>query len=105
MTKTALEADVVLPTLSFVEKGGSFLNIEGRIQKLKPGKSIPKGIYADSYIFVRIAHKLNHTLLIDESFLQKLAPGRLHHIRPKRLDAGTSYESLEQYLHTQHPPL
>lgn len=89
MTKTAEQADVVLPTLSFVEKGGSFLNIEGRIQKLKPGKSIPKGIYADSYIFVRIAHKLNQSLVIDEAFLHKLKPGRLHPIRPKRLEAAT----------------
>jgi NADH-quinone oxidoreductase subunit G len=78
--------DVVLPTLSFVEKGGSFLNIENRIQKLKPGKAIPKGVFADSYIFVRIAHKLNCTLVIDEPFLNKLKPGRMHLLRPKRID-------------------
>ncbi len=65
MTKTAQEADCVLPTLSYVEKGGSFLNIENRIQKLKPGKAIPKGVFADSYIFVRIANKLNCTLVRD----------------------------------------
>ncbi|MBS0634699.1 MAG: NADH-quinone oxidoreductase subunit NuoG [Verrucomicrobia bacterium] len=87
MTKTAMEADVVLPTLSYVEKGGSFLNVEQRIQKLKPGKAIPKGIYADSYIFVRIAQKLQRNLVIDEGFLQKLKPGRHHILRPKRIDA------------------
>lgn len=87
MTKTAMEADVVLPTLSYVEKGGSFLNVEQRIQKLKPGKAIPKGIYADSYIFVRIAQKLQRNLVIDEGFLQKLKPGRHHMLRPKRIDA------------------
>ncbi|MCE5295236.1 MAG: NADH-quinone oxidoreductase subunit NuoG [Chlamydiales bacterium] len=86
MTKTAECADVVLPTLSFIEKGGSFLNIEHRIQKLKPGKAIPKNIFADSYIFVRLAHKLNYQLVIDEPFLQKLKPGRMHHFRPKRID-------------------
>ncbi len=87
MTKTARDADVVLPTLSYVEKGGSFLNIEQRIQKLKPGKAIPKGVYADSYIFVRIAQKLQRNLVIDEAFLQKLKPGRHHILRPKRIDA------------------
>lgn len=86
MTKTCEDADVVLPTLSFVEKGGSFLNIENRIQKLKPGKAIPKSVFADSYIFVRIAHKLNYTLVIDEPFLNKLKPGRMHLLRPKRID-------------------
>ncbi len=86
MTKTAEDADVVLPTLSFVEKGGSFMNIEGRIQKLKPGKAIPKDIYADSYIFVRIAHKIRCSLVIEESFLNKLKPGRLPLLRPKRID-------------------
>lgn len=86
MTKTCEYADVVLPTLSFVEKGGSFLNIENRIQKLKPGKAIPKGVFADSYIFVRIANKLNYTLVIDEPFLNKLKPGRMHLLRPKRID-------------------
>ncbi len=86
MTNTCEYADVVLPTLSFVEKGGSFLTIENRIQKLKPAKAIPKGVFADSYIFVRIAHKLNCTLVIDEPFLNKLKPGRMHLLRPKRID-------------------
>ncbi len=86
MTKTGQDADVVLPTLGFVEKGGSFLNIENRIQKLKPGKAIPKGVFADSYIFVRLANKLKVTLVMDEPFLNKLKPGRLPLLRPKRLD-------------------
>lgn len=72
MTKTAACADVVLPTLGFVEKGGSFLNIEGRVQKLKPGKAIPKGIHSDSYIFVKIAQRLKRNLVINERFLDML---------------------------------
>ncbi len=88
MTKTAQDADVILPTLSYVEKGGSFCNIEGRIQKLKPGKCVPKGIFADSYIFIRIAQKCGKTLLIDEHFLEKLKPGRLNLIRPKRIESS-----------------
>ncbi len=87
LTKTAKEADVVLPTVSFIEKGGSFLNIEGRVQKLKPGKSIPKGVYSDSYIFVRIAQRLGYTLMIDEPFLDSLKPNhRIISPNPKVVD-------------------
>lgn len=35
MTETAKHADVFLPACSFVEKDGSFTNIEGRVQKFK----------------------------------------------------------------------
>lgn len=82
MTKTALEADVVLPALSFVEKGGSFINIEGRVQKLKPSKTIPKGAYCDSYIFIKIAQRLSRNLVIDEAFLNALQQERITISRP-----------------------
>ena len=55
LTETARQADVVLPTLSYVEKGGSFMNIEHRIQKLLPGKEIPPNIYSDAEIFIKLA--------------------------------------------------
>ena len=100
MTKTAQDADLILPTLSYVEKGGSFCNIEGRIQKLKPGKSIPKGIYADSYIFIRIAQKCQKTLMIDEHFLEKLKPGLLTFPRPKRLEDMPPLQSAKGPLAT-----
>jgi NADH-quinone oxidoreductase subunit G len=72
LTETALQADVVLPALCFLEKGGSFLTIERRVQKLKPGKEIPKGVFSDSYIFIRIAQRLGAVLVIDEPFLDML---------------------------------
>ncbi len=87
MTKTCEDADVVLPTLSYVEKGGSFITIDGHVQKLKPAKAITKNLYADSYIFVRIAQRLGKHLVIDESFLQKLQQKRLTLVRQKRIDA------------------
>ena len=36
MTETAEKAHVVLPACSFVEKGGTFTNLERRVQKLNP---------------------------------------------------------------------
>jgi NADH-quinone oxidoreductase subunit G len=62
LTETALEADVVLPTLSFVEKEGTFINIEGRAERLHPGKAIPKTLYSDGEIFKVVAQKLGASL-------------------------------------------
>lgn len=75
MTETARQADVLLPALSFVEKEGSFVNIEGRVQKLSPGKQIPAGIYSDGDIFKQIAYKLNMILPIDKRFLEQIHSG------------------------------
>lgn len=77
LTETAQQADVVLPTLSYVEKGGSFVNIEGRVQKLLPGKEIPENIFTDGEIFARVAEKLSLPLDIDLDFAETLSPGRL----------------------------
>ncbi len=71
LTETAKQADVVLPTLSYLEKEGSFLNIEGRLQKLKPGKFIPENIYSDGVIFSLIGKKMNTTLAVPSDFLPK----------------------------------
>lgn len=72
LTETAQEADVVLPTYCYVEKGGSFINIEGRVQRLFPGKEYPQGICSDAEIFEKIAQALKIELSIDPSFTEKL---------------------------------
>lgn len=76
MTKTAESADVVLPALAFVEKEGSFVNIERRVQKLNPGKALPCSIYSDGEIFALLALKLNFILTIDEEFAECLEADR-----------------------------
>jgi NADH-quinone oxidoreductase subunit G len=76
LTETAQQADVVLPTYCFVEKGGNFVNIEGRAQPLLPGKELPQGICSDAEIFMKIAQKLNIPLSIDPSFMGKIKQGR-----------------------------
>ena len=68
LTETAKQADVVLPTLSYFEKGGTFINIEGRAEKLLPGKRIPEGLYSDGEIFVEIGKRLGHSLSVDRTF-------------------------------------
>lgn len=85
LTETAQQADVVLPTLTFIEKGGSFINIEGRVQVLMPGKEVPENIYGDGEIFMEIAKKLNIPLDLDPSFSDLLKPGCLSLNRPQKL--------------------
>jgi len=46
-TETAARADVVLPGAAFAEKGGSFTNLEGRIQSFAPVVSPPGEARAD----------------------------------------------------------
>lgn len=64
LNDTARQADVVLPSLAYVEKGGTFINIEGRPRTIMPGKEIPQGLYSDSEIFTQVGAKLGLTLSI-----------------------------------------
>lgn len=86
LTETVQQADVVLPTLSFVEKEGHFINIEGRIQTLLPGKEIPLNIYSDAEIFTLLAHQLDLPLHLDAHFSDKLKTARLPLERPQHLE-------------------
>ena len=85
LNETAAMADVVMPTLSYVEKGGHFINIEGRLQKLLPGKIIPDGLKSDEDIFARIAEKLNFDLRVDAEFENALTVERIAFTRPKEI--------------------
>jgi len=93
LTKTALQADVVLPTLSYVEKGGSFINIEGRVQTLMPGKEIPEAIYSDAGIFLKIAENLQTKLEIDPVFSTVLKTDKLSLTRPEAIDASSNHQN------------
>lgn len=79
MTETAEQADIVLPTLSFLEKRGSMINIEGRVRGIGRGKLIPEGLLSDQEIFKLLARKLNVAVDVDEAFLQTLQSGRVHY--------------------------
>lgn len=117
LTETAMQADVVLPSLTFIEKGGSFLNIEGRIQTLLPGKMIPETLYSDAEIFTKIAEKLSLTLTIDpqfseylkrkkialSSFKQSMVPKkRISAISDGELAASFSYTLFDRGIRIQH---
>lgn len=88
MTETAKQADVVLPTLTFIEKGGSFINIEGRVQTLLPGKEIPEHVYSDREIFIKLAQKLDLKFDVDPHFTAALNPGRVPVIHPEEISGS-----------------
>jgi NADH-quinone oxidoreductase subunit G len=90
LTETACQADVVLPTLSFVEKSGSFMNIEGRIRRLCPGKQIPTEIYSDGEIFTWLAWRLNASLVQEDNFTRAVESYILRTPRPSMLEAAIS---------------
>lgn len=81
MTETAKDADVVLPALSFLEKEGTFLNIEGRSRKIHAGKKVPEGVLTDGEIFTNIGRKLGIRLAISEEIKEALNKEKVHKIQ------------------------
>lgn len=116
LTETAEEADVVLPTLSAFEKEGSFINVEGRVQKLLPGKEIPKGIYSDQEIFQRVAKRFGRELLIDLDFMLHLQKEKIPYTKKsapvsappspsnQHLAATFAYSLFDDGVRMQHNP-
>ncbi|MEI8365554.1 MAG: NADH-quinone oxidoreductase subunit NuoG [Parachlamydiaceae bacterium] len=92
LTETARQADVVFPTLSFVEKSGSFITIDRQVQKLHPGKAVPENLLSDGAIFSRIADKLNAPLIIDPEFTDKLQGKRIDPTGQPRSGQGLHVE-------------
>lgn len=58
MTETAKLADVILPVVSSLEKGGSFINMEGRLQDFEPSISTDETLKSDFEIFIELSEKL-----------------------------------------------
>lgn len=95
LTETAAQADVVLPVLTFTEKKGSFVNIEGRIQPLQPGKQPPENILSDGEIFLRIAQKLNVPLIFEKEFSEMLKLKKLPVKKQGKIKTESPYSASE----------
>ncbi len=98
LTETAQQADVVLPALSYAEKWGTFINIEGRIRKLQPGKFIPENLLSDGDIFKRLAERLDVSLEMNEKLLDALKSEFVHHFQAERKVSSEKPASFE--IHT-----
>lgn len=87
LTETARQADVVLPTLCYLEKPGRFINIEGRVQHLQIGKQIPEGIYNDFQIFSSLLQRLGVPFTFDAPFQAAINREKIILPRPEYLEA------------------
>ena len=91
LTDAAQRADVVLPRATFAEKDGTFTNLERRIQRLKPGKSLPEGgARSEWQVICDVAHKMGAPGFIQASPSETM--DEIARVAP--VYAGVSYRSL-----------
>lgn len=104
MNPTAELADVVLPGVTFLEKDGTFVNSDRRIQRVRQAIEPAKGTRTDSDIVHEIAKRMGHDLgfanehgLVDpERVMDELAG-----LSP--MWRGVSYQRLEELGFLQWP--
>jgi len=98
LSETAKFAHLVLPGASFLEKDGTFTNLERRIQRIRKAVEPPHGILPDWRVVCEVSSRMGYpmsyghpTEIMDE--IAKLTP----------LFAGVSYDRLDQPTGLQWP--
>src|SRR5574341_1026413 len=98
MTQTAKFAQVILPGASFLEKDGTFTNLERRIQRIRKAMEPPPGVMPDWQVVCEVATRMGYPMsykhpsdIMDE--IAALAP----------MMAGVSYDRLERPEGLQWP--
>ena len=98
LSETAKFAHVVLPGASFLEKDGTFTNLERRIQRIRKAVEPPHGILPDWRVVCEVSTRMGYPMayrhpseIMDE--IAKLTP----------MFAGVSYDRLDQYAGLQWP--
>jgi formate dehydrogenase major subunit len=91
MSETAKLAHLVIPGASFLEKDGTFTNLERRIQRIRKVIDSPDGVMADSQVVCEVATRMGYPMayahpseIMNE--ISRLTP----------MWAGVSYERLDQ---------
>ncbi|MFP4348192.1 MAG: formate dehydrogenase subunit alpha [Desulfococcaceae bacterium] len=67
LTETARKADVVLPSLCFAEKDGTFTNTERRVQRIRKAVDGPAGVKTDWEIICEIATRMGYEMKYENS--------------------------------------
>ncbi len=98
LSETAKFAHLVLPGASFLEKDGTFTNLERRIQRIRKAVDPPNGILPDWRVVCEVSNRMGYPMpyrhpseIMDE--IAKLAP----------MFAGVSYDRLDQPAGLQWP--
>jgi formate dehydrogenase major subunit len=98
LSETAKFAHLVLPGASFLEKDGTFINLERRIQRIRKAVEPPHGILPDWRVVCEVSARMGYPMsyrhpseIMDE--IAKLTP----------MFAGVSYDRLDQHAGLQWP--
>jgi formate dehydrogenase major subunit len=98
LSETAKFAHLVLPGASFLEKNGTFTNLERRIQRIRKAVDPPNGILPDWRVVCEVSNRMGYPMpyqhpseIMDE--IARLTP----------MFAGVSYSRLDQPAGLQWP--
>jgi formate dehydrogenase major subunit len=98
LSETAKFAQLVLPGASFLEKDGTFTNLERRLQRIRKAVEPPRGILPDWRVVCEVSNRMGYPMpyrrpseIMDE--IAKLTP----------MFAGLSYDRLDQHAGLQWP--
>lgn len=98
MSETAKFAHLVLPGASFLEKDGTFTNLERRIQRIRKAVDPPQGILPEWQVVCEVSQRMGYPMtyrhpseIMDE--IAKLTP----------MFGGVSYDRLDQHAGLQWP--
>ncbi|WP_447601436.1 formate dehydrogenase subunit alpha [Nitrospira sp. Nam80] len=98
MSETAKHAHVVIPGASFLEKDGTFTNLERRIQRIRKVMEPPDGILPDWQVVCEVAARMGYPMAYAHPADIMMEIARL-----TPMWAGVSYERLEQAGGLQWP--
>lgn len=105
MNPTAELADVVLPGTTFLEKSGTFVNSDRRIQRVRAALTPREGTRIDGDITNQIARRMGHDLGADNGPGTPIDPSKIMDeiaaLSPKW--RGVSYKRLEEHSFLQWP--
>lgn len=98
MSETAKFAHLVLPGASFLEKDGTFTNLERRIQRIRKVVDPPNGILPDWQVVCEVATRMGYPMAYQHpsEIMNEIA-------RLTPMLAGVSYDRLESHAGLQWP--
>jgi formate dehydrogenase major subunit len=98
MSQTAQYATLVLPGAAFVEKDGTYTNLERRVQRVRKVVDPPAGILPDSRVICEVATRMGHPMHYDH-------PSRVMEEIARLTPSwrGITYERLEREPGLQWP--
>ena len=104
MTETAEKAHVVLPACSFIEKGGTFTNLERRVQKLNPLRRPLHQSKSDFEIFLSLLRLLECPVLGEtpEAVFEEIGHDLSHY---RGIQDGEQWPNDSPYLYADEFPM